>query len=120
VPQQAPRTGGGQRKQPTREGGRDGNDDTIVGSNGFVRRLKQQSTNEEGTRNERGDGDEGVGLRRLIQEERSTSTTMGNQQALTVTAPSPTDATGQEEEEGDEDKVGVEEIMTTFLGRRGG
>jgi hypothetical protein len=28
------------------------------------------------------------------------------------------EATGQEEEEGDE--VGVEEIMTTFLGRRGG
>ena len=43
---------------------------------------------------------------------------MGKQLALT--APSPTDATGQEEEEGDEDEVGVEEIMTTFLGRRGG
>ena len=43
-------------------------------------------------------------------------TTMGNQRALT--APSPTEATGQEEEEGDE--VGVDEIMTTFLGRRGG
>jgi hypothetical protein len=41
---------------------------------------------------------------------------MGNQRALTV--PLPTEATGQEEEEGDE--VGVEEIMTTFLGRRGG
>jgi hypothetical protein len=41
---------------------------------------------------------------------------MGNQQALT--APTPTEATGQEEEEGD--KVGVEEIMTMFLGRRGG
>jgi hypothetical protein len=41
---------------------------------------------------------------------------MGNQRALTE--PSPTEATGQEEEEGDE--VGVEEIMTTFLGRRGG
>ena len=45
---------------------------------------------------------------------------MGNQRALT--APSPMEATGQEEEEeeGDEDEVGVEEIMTTFLGRRGG
>ena len=43
---------------------------------------------------------------------------MGNQLALT--APLPTDATGQEEEEGDEDEVGVEEIMTTFLGRGGG
>jgi len=32
----------------------------------------------------------------------------------------PTEATGQEEEEEDEDEVGVEEIMTTFLGRRGG
>jgi len=28
------------------------NDGTIVGSNGFVRRLKQQSTNEGGTRGE--------------------------------------------------------------------
>jgi len=44
--------GGGQRKQPTREGSRDDNDGTIVGSNGFVRRLKQQSTNEGGTRGE--------------------------------------------------------------------
>jgi len=43
---------------------------------------------------------------------------MGNQRALTV--PLPTEATGQEEEEEDEDEVGVEEIMTTFLGRRGG
>jgi hypothetical protein len=66
--------------------------------------------------NERGDGDGGVGRRRLIQEERSTTTTMENQRALT--APSPMEATGEEEEEGDE--VGVEEIMTTFLGRRGG
>jgi len=41
--------GGGQGKQPTREGGRDDNGGTI-GSNGFVRRLKQQSTNEGGTR----------------------------------------------------------------------
>jgi len=41
--------GGGKRKQPTREGGRDDNDGTI-GSNGFVRCLKQQSTNEGGTR----------------------------------------------------------------------
>jgi hypothetical protein len=40
--------GGGKRKQPTREGFRDDNDGTIVGSNGFVRRLKQQSTNEGG------------------------------------------------------------------------
>ena len=32
--------------------GLDENDDTIVGSNGFVRRLKQQSTNEGGTRGE--------------------------------------------------------------------
>jgi hypothetical protein len=32
--------------------GRDNIDDTIVGSNGFVRRLKQQSTNEGGTRGE--------------------------------------------------------------------
>ncbi len=40
-------------KQPTREGSRDNNDGTIVGSNGFVRRLKQQSTNEGGTRGER-------------------------------------------------------------------
>ncbi len=45
--------GGGQRKQPTREGSRDNNDGTIVGSNGVVRRLKQQSTNEGGTRGER-------------------------------------------------------------------
>jgi hypothetical protein len=44
--------GGGQQKQPTREGSRDDNDGTIVGSNGFVRRLKQQSTNEGGTRGE--------------------------------------------------------------------
>ena len=44
--------GGGQRKQPTRAEGQDDNDDTIVGSNGFVRRLKQQSTNEGGTRGE--------------------------------------------------------------------
>jgi hypothetical protein len=44
--------GGGQRKQPTREGSRDNNDGTIVGSNVFVRRLKQQSTNEGGTRGE--------------------------------------------------------------------
>jgi hypothetical protein len=44
--------GGGQRKQPTREGKHDDNDGTIVGSNGFVRRLKQQSTNERGTRAE--------------------------------------------------------------------
>ena len=42
---------------------------------------------------------------------------MGNQLALA--APSPTDATGQEEEEGDKDEVGVEEVMTMFLGRRG-
>ena len=85
--------GGRQQKQPTREGGRDDNDGTIIGSNGFVRRLKQQSTNKGGTRNERGeDGDNGVGLRRLIQEERSKSTMMGNQRALT--APSSTDATG--------------------------
>jgi hypothetical protein len=42
-------------------------------------------------------------------------TTMGNQLALTV--PSLTKATGQDEE-GDE--VGVEEILTTFLGRWGG
>ena len=53
--------------------------------------------------NERGDGDGGVGRRRLIQEERSTTTTMVNQRALT--APSPTEATGQEGGE-----VGVEEI----------
>jgi hypothetical protein len=39
-------------KQPTREGSRDDNDGTIVGSNGFVRRLKQQSTNKGGTRGE--------------------------------------------------------------------
>jgi hypothetical protein len=44
--------GGGQRKNPTREGGRDDNNDTIIGSNGFARRLKQQSTNEGGTRGE--------------------------------------------------------------------
>jgi hypothetical protein len=44
--------GGGQRNQQTREGKRDDNDCTIVGSNGFVRRLKQQSTNEGGTRGE--------------------------------------------------------------------
>jgi hypothetical protein len=44
--------GGGQRKQPTREGSRDDNDGTIIGSNGFVRHLKQQSTNEGGTRGE--------------------------------------------------------------------
>ena len=44
--------GGGQRKQPTGEGKRDGNDGTIVGSNGFVHRLKQQSTNEGGPRGE--------------------------------------------------------------------
>jgi hypothetical protein len=54
--------GGGQQKQPTREGSRDDNDGTIIGSNGFVRRLKQQSTNEGGTRGEMvmtasGDGD---------------------------------------------------------------
>ena len=40
---------------------------------------------------------------------------MGNQLALT--APLLTEATGQEEEEGDKDGVGVKEIMTTFLGR---
>ena len=67
--------------------------------------------------NERGDGDDGVRRRRLIQEERSTTTTMGNQRALT--APSPMEATGQEEEE-EGVGVGVEEIMTTFLGWRGG
>jgi hypothetical protein len=45
--------GGGQRKQPTREGSPDDNDGTaIVGSNGFARRLNQQSTNEGGTRGE--------------------------------------------------------------------
>ena len=44
--------GGGQRKQPTRAEGQDDNNDTIVGSNGFVRRLKQQSTNEGGTKGE--------------------------------------------------------------------
>ena len=44
--------GGGQRKQPTREGSPDDNDGTIVGINGFARRLKQQSTNEGGTRGE--------------------------------------------------------------------
>ena len=44
--------GGGQRKQPTRAEGRDDNDNTIAGSNGFVRRLKQQSTNEGRTRGE--------------------------------------------------------------------
>jgi hypothetical protein len=54
--------GGRQRKQPTREGSPDDNDGTIVGSNGFARRLKQQSTNKEGTRGEMvmtalGDGD---------------------------------------------------------------
>ena len=65
---------------------------------------------------ERGDGDDGVGQRRLIQEDRSTTTMMGNQRALT--APSPTEATGQEEEEGDE--VGVEEIMTIGGGDEGG
>jgi hypothetical protein len=32
--------GGGQRKQPTREGSRDDNDGTIFGSKGFVHRLK--------------------------------------------------------------------------------
>jgi hypothetical protein len=32
--------------------GLDENDDTIVGSNGFVRRLKQQSTNKGGMRGE--------------------------------------------------------------------
>ncbi len=42
---------------------------------------------------------------------------MGNQRALT--APSPMEATGEEEEE-EGDEVGVEEIMTTSLGRRGG
>jgi hypothetical protein len=47
-----PFTSIGQRKQPTREGKRDDNDGTIVGSNGFVRRLKQQSTNKGGTRGE--------------------------------------------------------------------
>ncbi len=31
---------------------RDNNDSTIVGRNGFVRRLKQQSTNKGGTRGE--------------------------------------------------------------------
>jgi hypothetical protein len=44
--------GGRKQKQPTRAEGRDDNDDTIVGSNGFVRRLKQQSTNKGGTRGE--------------------------------------------------------------------
>jgi len=44
--------GGGQRKQQTREGGRDDHDDTIVDSNGFVSRLKQQSINKGGTRGE--------------------------------------------------------------------
>jgi hypothetical protein len=44
--------GGGQRKQPTREGKRDDKNGTIVGSNGFVRRLKQQSTNKRGMRGE--------------------------------------------------------------------
>ena len=43
---------GGQRKQPTREGMPDDNDGTIVGSNGFVRCLKQQSTNKGGMRGE--------------------------------------------------------------------
>ncbi len=43
---------------------------------------------------------------------------MGSQQALT--APSLTEATGQEQEEEERDEVGVEEIMITFLGRRGG
>ena len=36
----------------TRAEGRDDNNDTIIGSNGFVHRLKQQSTNEGGTRGE--------------------------------------------------------------------
>ncbi len=58
--------GGGQRKLPTRESSRDNNDGTIVGSNGFVCRLKQQSTNEGGTRGERvmtasGDDDDNDG-----------------------------------------------------------
>jgi len=44
--------GDGQQKKPTREGDRDDNDDTIVGSNGFVHRLKRQSTNKGGTRGE--------------------------------------------------------------------
>jgi hypothetical protein len=45
--------GGGQQKQPTREGSPDDNDGTaIVGSNGFARRLNQQSTNKGGTRGE--------------------------------------------------------------------
>ncbi len=44
---------------------------------------------------------------------------MGNQRGA-QTAPSPMEATWQQEKEGDEDEVGVEEIMTTFLGRRGG
>jgi hypothetical protein len=44
--------GGGQQKQPTREGSRNDNDGTIIGSNGFFCRLKQQSTNEGGTRGE--------------------------------------------------------------------
>jgi hypothetical protein len=34
------------------DGSPDNNDGTIVGSNGFARRLKQQSTNEGGTRGE--------------------------------------------------------------------
>jgi len=36
----------------TRAEGRDDNNDTIIGSNGFVHHLKQQSTNEGGTRGE--------------------------------------------------------------------
>jgi hypothetical protein len=44
--------GGGQQKQPTRGGSPYDNDGTIIGSNGFARRLKQQSTNEGGTRGE--------------------------------------------------------------------
>ena len=55
-------------------------------------------------------------LQRTIFRLLMTATKVGNQRALT--APSSTEVTGQEEEEGDE--VGVEEIMATFLGRRGG
>ncbi len=51
--------------------------------------------------NKRKYGDEGVGQQWQIQEERSTMTTMGNQQGLM--APSPTEATGKEEDKQEEE-----------------
>ena len=53
--------GGGQRKQPMREVGRDDNDGTI-GSNGFARHLKQQSTNKGGMRGAMGSQCGSIGL----------------------------------------------------------